>query len=428
MQTSSHTLNGSAVIRNDTQIATLMLTIRAYTAYTPTEHALRLIYSEAITSGAGKYTRQDWLDALGILGADISVSSDDGFISMQLLSIDSTLDKTLKLFLTLCSNPTFSEHELIRIKTNLKNNLLLAKENSSAHAYQMFASTIFKKNDRRTQYPIDTILKEIDAISQADLQRMHRSLWNYEWNYTCGGNADSCSRIVRTVEKIFSIQNTPPLPVYQNSASQTVPKMTVLLTDIPNKQNIDFSIGNALSLTRTHPDFPALALGLNVLGLAGGFAGRLMSTVREKEGLTYGIYARIEETTTNECGVWRISTFFAPKDTIRGLTSTFREITNICEKGITADELKRFKTIMHTRFALIEDSLIKKVAEMHTLKKIGITNEAYTKYKTDIQTLTRTEVDTALQTYIHPSRILISGAGPITHVEKDIRHIEHLFT
>ncbi len=45
-----------------------------------------------------------------------------------------------------------------------------------------------------------------------------------------------------------------------------------------------------MGIDRTDPDYAALSLGNQILG-GGGFGTRLMSEVREKRGLTYGIYS-----------------------------------------------------------------------------------------------------------------------------------------
>lgn len=45
-----------------------------------------------------------------------------------------------------------------------------------------------------------------------------------------------------------------------------------------------------LGIDRADPDYAALSLGNQILG-GGGFGTRLMSEVREKRGLTYGVYS-----------------------------------------------------------------------------------------------------------------------------------------
>ncbi len=148
-----------------------------------------------------------------------------------------------------------------------------------------------------------------------------------------------------------------------------------------------------------------------------------MSIVREKEGLTYNIYGSIDGITLSEEGYWRIGTFFNPKDAACGITSTIREIARINKSGITEDELKRFKQILNTRYSLIEDSLLKKVRESHSLKVAGIDEAAYAGFKSAIQKLTVKEVNAAIAKYVRPDALIVSGAGPIQTCAKDIEKV-----
>ena len=73
-----------------------------------------------------------------------------------------------------------------------------------------------------------------------------------------------------------------------------------------------------------------------------GFTSRLMSTVRDKEGLTYHIGASVADDTFND-GDWRINATFAPSLLDKGLASTQRELLRWSQDGVTAAELEARK-------------------------------------------------------------------------------------
>ena len=70
----------------------------------------------------------------------------------------------------------------------------------------------------------------------------------------------------------------------------------------------------------------ALRIGTAMLGH--GFTGRLMGTVRDKQGLTYGIDAAVSEDTIAD-GAWDISASFAPALLEKGLASTQRRAAEL---------------------------------------------------------------------------------------------------
>ena len=90
-------------------------------------------------------------------------------------------------------------------------------------------------------------------------------------------------------------------------AGPTEPReITVPLKDKPS---VSMILGQATGLRYRDPEALALRVGTAILGH--GFTGRLMGTVRDKEGLTYNIGAAVTEDSIAD-GAWDISASFAP--------------------------------------------------------------------------------------------------------------------
>ena len=410
----------NVLIRDNERLATLALSIPIQNDHSAFIEALILIYGEALSAGAGTLTREQFLDAENKLGSHIQVNGDSKNIHIALTSLDTALPPTLKLIELMLLKPTFAQGEIKRIKELLTNSLILSKEDARARAYEGFVNALTRVEDSRYMFPLDTLIEQVKKITTKDLKKFHQTLWHSKWIFTAAGSKSSTQKIALSVRKIrgdISSELKPsdtPVPFKEHT------KRTVCLLDIPHKQNIEFSIGNTLTLTRDDEDYTAFVFGMSVLALYGGFSGRLMSTVREKEGLTYSIYGQAEKVTKKEQGFWRIATFFSPKDAEKGITATLREITLIREKGITENELKRFKAIINTRSALVNDSLLKKVREVQGLRENDVSDTEYGAFKAKLQKMTAKEVHTALKKYIKLETLVISGAGPVQSVRKEM--------
>ncbi len=415
-------LIGTSIIRDNERMAHLTLSIPVFEMYTLHAYTRRLIYAEILVSGSGKRNRQQFNDAQNKIGSHISVKVDGSHVHMSLQTLDTALLKTLTLFTDMLKQPLFLKSELTRIKEHQGNMLTLAKEDARSRAYSGFMSSVTEVNDVRHPFTIDALLKEIPKVTHAELIEFHKNLWGTDWLCTTGGTVDSCTKIMKTLKNVRSgVTIAPSEKILQTSLKIT--KRTTTLIDIPHKQNIEFSIGNVLSISRSDADYSAFVFGMSVLALRGGFAGRLMSIVREKEGLTYMIYGGTENVTRDATGFWRIATFFNPKDALQGITSTLRELTRMQENGITKDELFRFTSILHTRYSLIEDSLIKKMGEAHTLQLSGITEKEYQGFKSQIAHLTLEHVNAVMKKHLNLSTLIISGAGPIKTIKKQLQNL-----
>ncbi len=408
------------VISEGTGLALMLATIPVFERYGTQEEALLHVYADMLTAGAGAYTRDGFTDALALLGTSLSVTADAGALAVRIQSTEENLSKSLALVKTMFRTPRFEAKELVRVKKHTVNALPLMREDARARAYQVCVNQLLEGDDIRRSAPPETFVRAVQEVSRADLQSLHAQITKKRWVYTAGGSAETISLIVRTASALSGETETLQVrrPVLKPGARE------VHLINIPHKQNIEFTLGGALPLRVTDPEYAAFTFGMSVLALQGGFSGRLMSIVREKEGLTYSIYGKAEESTKDADGFWRIMTFFNPKDALRGITSTMREIERMRRNGITKDELVRFKAILTTRAALKEDSLIAKVGELHGLKEMGLTLDFYTLFRADIERMTTARVNTAVRAHLSTKHFIVSGAGPVSSVERELKKFQ----
>ena len=237
---------------------------------------------DSLRAGSGEMKRDEFLDEEGKLGTHITIGEGDGTIRVSFQVLDTFLPQTLKLLDVLLRKPRFEAREITRIKEHLVNALILAKEDARGHAYSEFVNTLVSKDDTRYSFSIDDTIAAVKKVTTGDLKKLHSMFLEGSWLYTVGGSELSCTQAIRSltgIKKVHSgkaVQNT-------ERKIRTQTKRTVLQKDIPQKQNIEFSIGGALPLTRNDSDFPAFTFGMSVLALYGGFTGRLMRDVYKRQ-------------------------------------------------------------------------------------------------------------------------------------------------
>ena len=390
-----------------------------HTQRTAHDRAVELLYTDALISGAGKYSREQFLDAANSLGATISVSISDSVLTVLIRSKADVFAKVLKLVETMLIAPLFTPAELKRIKQTVINAIKESKEDSKAIAHEQLRNAFYGIQDRRYTHDEDTLISAIPAITPKDLQKLHRHVQALKWTCSVAGTGTSIAALKKTITAAHKAAKGPSTE--DGIHQQKPPQPGLVLKDIPSRQNIDFSIGAPIPIRLHHPDFLPLMFGITVLGKWSGFAGRLMSTVREAEGLTYGIYAKTESFVREEQGYWRVMTFFSPKDALKGLTSTFREIKKIHEDGITKAELVKFKQILHTSQVLKNDSTASLLGELHAYHLQGFSLKEIEAHKKQLLAVTLDEVNAALKLYLDPANLTVSGAGPVHSVKKELQ-------
>ena len=135
----------------------------------------------------------------------------------------------------------------------------------------------------------------------------------------------------------------------KNSSDAPPPGLQVINLGVPQSAAIFGQAG----LTRDDPDFiPAYVMNY-VLG-GGGFASRLMTEVREKRGLAYGVYSYLS--IRAEAALYLGSVRTVNERMAETLEVIKAEWARMAAEGVTADELDRAKRYLTGAFPLSFDS------------------------------------------------------------------------
>jgi zinc protease len=199
-----------------------------------------------------------------------------------------------------------------------------------------------------------------------------------------------------------------PKPAAPTAASE----ITVPLADKPS---VTVLFGQASGLRYSDPDNLPLRVGTAVLGL--GFTGRLMSTVRDKEGLTYNIGASMGDDSIVD-GVWEVSASFAPTLMGKGVESTRREVNKWWKDGVTEQELAaRKQGVIGGYFVSLSTTLGLAETILANAER-GFDLGWLDGYPKAVKALTRDQVNAAIKAHINPNAMVLVEAGSVPAAAK----------
>ena len=184
---------------------------------------------------------------------------------------------------------------------------------------------------------------------------------------------------------------------------------------LADKPSVTMILGQASGLRYSDPDSLALRVGTAILGR--GFTGRLMGTVRDKEGLTYNIGASMADDTIVD-GVWEISASFAPPLLSKGVDSTRRELLKWWKEGVTEQELATRKqgVIGGYLVGLSTTSGLAETILANTQR--GYDLSWLDGYPKAVKALTREQVNAAIKAHLNPSAMVLVEAGSVPAAAK----------
>ncbi|HEX5806868.1 MAG TPA: pitrilysin family protein [Macromonas sp.] len=164
-------------------------------------------------------------------------------------------------------------------------------------------------------------------------------------------------------------------------------------------------------VARSDPDYFALTVGNHILG-GGGFASRLMHEIREKRGLTYGVYSSFMP--GRHAGAFTVGLQTRPDQAAQAVALIQSELRRFVLDGPTDKELAEAKAALFNSFALRVDSNRKLLDNVAGLAWNGLPLNYLDTWQQQVQGVTREQVRRAFQRVLQPEKMVtvVVGAKP----------------
>lgn len=259
----------------------------------------------------------------------------------------------------------------------------------------LFSQALFTKNNPNYKFATTDLLSSGQNIYYGDLKQYHRLMFS------------------EPSIKITAVSpNTDLLAKFtclSTAKSITVPEAAPFIRSFNLNKHIDGKASCTVKWGHLTPKSLPLKLGIAALG--GGFTGRLMQTVRDKYGLTYGIYARGVD--VRGASIFAVQATFAPVKLEEGLRRSEEMIRDWAENGITQEELDAHKIEMEGSFDVQFDNTMNVVGALHGTLMDGKPVKSLDQHKEEIRRVTLREVNQAIKDYIKMDKMARVVVGSI---------------
>jgi zinc protease len=174
-------------------------------------------------------------------------------------------------------------------------------------------------------------------------------------------------------------------PAWTPEAGQPGGRTLVVQRDYPQS----VALISLPGIKRDDPDWYAAAVMNHVLG-GGGFAGRLMTEVREKRGLAYGAYTQLA--TYREAGLLIASVATANERVAESIRIIREQLALMAQEGVSETELANAQTYLIGSLALSLDSTGSIAGLLHSMQVDGLPPEHLVRRKELIERVTQDDV------------------------------------
>ena len=399
------------ILRTDVQdVVTVMGSIRAGDDRSPADNvALATITGAMLDKGTAKRDKFAIAQQLGNVGASLTFSV--GASTLQLTG--KCLRKDFPLLATLLAEqlrePAFADAELAKLKKQLEGAMKSQLEDPEFRADDAFSRAVFPVGHPNRQPTPDEFMAAVGKTNVGDVRDFHARYYGPTgMRIVVVGDVEPAS-VQAELRRAFAGWTGGSVP----PAVPVAPALAAARQEIvfmPDKTSVNVVMGQPTQLRYSDADALALRLATRIFG--SGFTGRLMSSVRDKEGLTYGIGALVGNDTFSD-GDWRINATFAPSLLDKGVASTRRQLALWRDQGVTAEELARAKSRAAGSYKVGLATTSGLAGTVLTALNSGMPLQFVDDYPQRIAALTLEQVNGAIRNHIDPARMVLVEAGTV---------------
>jgi len=298
------------------------------------KQGLARLTSNTMDEGAGELTSQEFQKTLRDLSISLSFSAGRDNFSGGLKTLSQNKEKAFELLKLALTKPRFDEEPVGRMRDSNKSRI-----NSSLSNPRWIAARL--QNDRLFEghsYAMNSggTLSSLDKITADDLREFHKTLGKNQLVIGVAGDINA-EELKKVINDIFG-----DLPDIETKTTEKYPmknagKTYIYKRDIP--QSI-IAMAQA-GISRDDKDYYAATLMNFILGES-GFGSRLMEEIREKRGLTYGIYSYFRR--YDEADTLNVSTSTKNKNVKEMISLIHKEWKKMKSEPVLEEEINDAKS------------------------------------------------------------------------------------
>ncbi|MEO0911942.1 MAG: pitrilysin family protein [Pseudomonadota bacterium] len=287
-----------------------------------------------LEEGSGDLDATGFAAATEELAARFSYDGGRDGVSIAATMLSENRDATIDLLAQALGNPSFDETAVARVRGQMLSNLRSDLNDPNYLGHIRFRERSFGAHP--VAQPVDGTIETVTALTREDVVAAHRrSLVRSRAVVGVVGDI-TAAEVGPMIDRLLAglPEDGPALPEPATAAEAATLEIVPLAT--PQAVAI-FGHGG---IERDDPDFVA-AFVLNTVMGGGGFSSRLGQEVREKRGLTYGIYTYLA---SGDYGPLLLGSVASANDRIAEVVEIVEaEWARMAEEGLTEEELAKVK-------------------------------------------------------------------------------------
>jgi zinc protease len=380
--------------------------INAGSLFDSTEKAgLSKLTADNLTNGTQTKDALTLAKTLEDRGINLSFNTNREGVSVAATALSENLPVLVQTLSDVMQNAAFPDRELELSRQRTLTSLKVQMDSPAYVARRVFQQIIYPFNHPFYSFPTSESLQGIQRSDVLTFYKTHYRPDNTTLAIVGDFDPDQVKMLMEKELGTWKASGKPPAVTFPSVS----PPANVLRADkvIPGKtQSITF-LGYA-GIDRKNPKFYSAEVMNQILG-GDTLSSRLGTEIRDRQGLTYGIYSYFQAGV--HPGPFLVSMQTAPEDTDKAIASTLKVLEQIRNQGVSTSEVLNAQRSLTSSYPV-------ELANPDNLAEVILMNEVYglnpaelRQYPNRIERVTQAQVSETIQELLHPSQIVVVTAG-----------------
>ncbi len=309
----------------------------------PDKRGVVNLMTATLEEGAADLDSRGFAEARDALAANFTFDAGTDSVGVSARFLTENRDQAIDLLRSALVSPRFDEDAVARVREQVLSNLRSNEKDPGTIASERFDLLAF--GDHPYGSTGDGTIATVAALTRDDVVAAHKATLARDRVYVAASGDITAEELGALLDRLLGDLPATGAPLPGDAPWLLPPGVTVV--DFPTPQSTVF-FGH-LGIPRDDPDFfPAFVLN-EVIG-GGRFTARLMTEVREKRGLTYGIGTYLVNMDQADM---LLGQFSASNDKVAEAIKVVQaEWGRIISEGVTPEEMDATKTYLTGSYPL----------------------------------------------------------------------------
>ena len=373
----------------------------------PDKAGLANLTASLLDEGTTTRTSKQIAEQIDFVGGSLEARASEDFTTASARVLKKVVEVGFTLLADVLQHPAFHKQEFDRVRAQILGELVSDEDDPGHVAMKAFNQLVFHGHPYR--WPAQGTEETLNRITVADVQQFHAR--EYLPNQTILVVVGDL-----TIEQVNSLIQThfgawkkgaPAAPQLKRPAPLERKMVQLIEKDLTQSTIV---LGHT-GISRNNPDYYAVMVMNYILG-SGGFSSRLMDSIRDKQGLAYGVTSQFD--TRLMPGAFLVSLQTRTEATNQAIAGVIAEMKGIRDAPVTDQELADAKAFIVGSFPLRIDTSAKLATVLAQVEFYNLGLDYFTQYPRAIEKVTKEDVQRVAKQYLDVQHYALVVVGAIS--------------